>query len=176
MSDLTTDDKIARLVHLVLEAVDHRLADIRVELQQFDARLAHLEESPARAGQPASDDDRFDRLRTEIDRVRNLVEALAARPASAPSASGTAAPAATPAAFDTSVPSLPSLGTVTAPLLPTEPAFHTEPAFNTGGHPASVDDLVPSSPPTDASELIDLDRLSDLLSARLGQLNLPHPT
>ena len=172
MSDLTTDDKIARLVHLVLEAVDHRLADIRIELQQIDARLTRLEQSPAGSGQPArADDDRFDRLRKEIDRVRGLVESLAVRPAPSPTVAAGPAAASAPAtaAFDTSVPTLPSLATVTAPLLPTEPAFPTT------APPATVDEFVPSTPPTDASELIDLDRLSDLLSARLGQLNLPRP-
>lgn len=159
MSDATTDDKIARLVHLVLEAVDHRLADIRIELQQLDERLGAVERSAAKASARAAsaplDDDRVERLRAEIDRVRGLVESLAARPAAAELA--------------TTVPTLPSLATVASPLLPTEPVFSTAPA-------PSLVDALPTAPPTDESELIDLDRLSDLLSARLSQLHLPGST
>jgi len=175
MSDATTDDKIARLVHLVLEAVDHRLADIRVELQQLDDRLGAVERSaaqvPGRAAPAPLDDDRVERLRAEIDRVRGLVESLAARPAQAPAAPATSpapasvaptAPApvahATLSPLDTTLPTLPSLASVTSPPLP------------------SLVDEIPTAPPTDESELIDLDRLSDLLSARLSQLHLPGAT
>lgn len=178
MSDVTPDDKIARLVHLVLEAVDHRLADIRTELQQIDDRLTRLERSPSPGRQPSGDSDaRFDQLQRDLDRVRGLVDTLAARPAPelAPS---TPSPSATKptAAIDTSMPSLPPLssmstGVITGPV----PLLQAEPSHRSATDDTSAHDAAATAP-ADSSGLIDLDRLSDLLSARLDQINLPRPT
>jgi hypothetical protein len=176
MSDVTPDDKIARLVHLVLEAVDHRLADIRTELQQIDDRLTRLERAPASGGHPAGEGDaRFDQLQREIDRVRGLVDTLAARPAptaAAPSAPTPSAAKPPAQAIDTSMPSLPPLSSMSTGVITGQvPLLQVDPA---SGSPAGGG-AAPTAP-SDTSELIDLDRLSDLLSARLDQINLPRPT
>lgn len=186
MSEPTPDDKIARLVHLVLEAVDQRLEGLRQELQQIHHRLGEVEKSVARVPSSggsvaAGPDPRVDRLTDEIRSIRNQLETLAARPqAAAPTKQATSADmispvtpspvsplASSPArgSVDTSLPTLqPLLPGTPRPLAPTD---HTdsaprpvEPAATTGEH----------------SELIDLDRLNDLLTVKLGQLNLPRPT
>ncbi len=175
MSDVTPDDKIARLVHLVLEAVDHRLAEIRTELQQIDDRLTHLERSPAPTAQTTGGNDaRFDQLRNEIDRMRGLVDTIAARPAPSVAVSAPTTAAANPSvpAIDTSLPSLPPLssmntGAITGPV----PLLQVDPAPGPSAEGAAA-----QVAPTDTTDLIDLDRLSDLLSARLDQINLPRPT
>ena len=170
MSEPTPDDKIARLVHLVLEAVDQRLEGLRHELQQLHTRLGEVEKSIARgstAGKATATqpDRRVDQLSDEIRSIRAQLEALAARPQPtlpaspiSPSPVGSVAPTAPVAPTTPVAPSASSPGIDTS--LPTlQPLLASSSATTTGEHP----------------ELIDLDRLNDLLTAKLGQLNLPRP-
>lgn len=164
MTEVTPDDKIARLVHLVLEAVDQRLEGLRHELQQLHHRLGEVEKSVTRVPSgktttASAPDPRVDRLTDEIRAIRSQLETLAARPQPvAPVAPSVPAPSIAPIAsgsaaspVDTALPTL-------QPLLPAASAPPLT-AMTTGEHP----------------ELIDLDRLNDLLTAKLGQLNLPRP-
>ena len=170
MAEPSTDDRIARLVHLVLEAVDQRLADIRGELHVITQRLSDVENrladaAPRSAGRRTADapatDPRIEQLAAEVRLIRVEVETLATRPASSTRVAD--APSTAAATVAASAPSLPSLTPLTAHAQPT---------------PA----LVPSAPQAaprpapDPNELIDLDRLGDLLSERLGHLNLPRPS
>lgn len=171
MAEPSTDDRIARLVHLVLEAVDQRLADIRAELHVLTQRLGDVENRLADAAprsasrrntDPPAPDQRIEQLAAEVRLIRVQVETLATRPA--PSARSEDKPTNAPAAaVEASVPSLPSLTSLTAHPQPTHASVPS--AQEAAARPAG-----------DSNELIDLDRLGDLLSERLGHLNLPRPS
>jgi len=190
MAEQGTDDKIARLVHLVLAAVDQRLAALREEFQQLATRLDAAEDQLA-AARPqavatAGDSGRLDRLVAEMSQIRADLAGLADRAAQTEAA--VAAPAtpslrvtqdvgaATPAA-PAAAPTLPLLSALT-PLTTSTPSAAQPPAASEAspgsGEQAEPAATVPASR-SDHGELIDLDKLGDLLTARLGQLNLPRP-
>jgi hypothetical protein len=76
-----------------------------------------------------------------------------------------------------STPLLSAMAAVTAPLLPSTPATSVPPAVATPAAAATTPAATTpaAATPADTSG-IDLDRLGDLLTERLGQLNLPRPT
>ena len=179
MSEPTPDDKIARLVHLVLEAVDQRLEGLRQELQQLHQRLGEVEKAVARgsgnskSAAPAPD-PRVDGLTDEIRSIRAQLETLASRPApvapaaaSAPVPVAPVIPSAPAHTIDTSLPTL-------QPLMPSTPAAGAH-ADSTGAMARPIEPLTATTT-GEHPELIDLDRLNDLLTAKLGQLNLPRPS
>lgn len=227
MAEPSTDDKIARLVHSVLEAVDLRLSEVRQDIQAMTAevdrrhadvqqqlddlgrRMDRLAADAASAKAGGSSDEQLaarmeqatqvvlERLEStqrrhtaatdeHLARIDAALATLRAQPPVQPAAqpltgetptptlaitptAPTAAPApvappvATPApALQPLTPSLPSFGQVSAPLLPTHAPAPAAAPPHTGEHPVLPD-----------GEQIDLDQLTDLLTARLGQLNLP---
>ncbi|MDO8390722.1 MAG: hypothetical protein Q7V57_09555 [Actinomycetota bacterium] len=205
MSDNVTDDKITRLVHSVLEAVDLRLAEVRHEIlvlgediglrrlevqeqiQDLSRRIDHLAAEGGSGSSTSHDGDpstaalleqleskhRRDAEHAE-QRITQLEVALAQMKASAaitaphqPASTLAPPPAATPSSTPSQgfTPSLPTLSRVTAPLITSTPTTEVAPAraTTTGEHNIIQE-----------GEQIDLDRLTDLLTERLGQLDLPH--
>ena len=204
MTDHATDDKIARLVHSVLEAVDLRLAEVRHEILVLgeEVGLRHLEvqqqiqdlsrrldrtaaeRAPSSGNEPRAvaneavaqvlleqleatqrrhaelTDQRLAQLDAALAQLR-LAPTSAPAAAPAPAAAAPLAPTLPPAApaatgpLHSLTPSLPSFAQVSAPLLATP--------TTTGEHKVIQE-----------GEQIDLDRLTDLLTERLGQLDLPH--
>jgi len=200
VTDLTTDQKIEQLVRSVLTAVDTRLGDVRDEMQalaadverRHHAVLLHLQELEGRiehgvsdAAQSGSDplaarmeqatqvllerieamhqrstiatNERFASLSATIEQMRGAAPAIAT--ASAPLMLGLDemnAPLRVPTATTTgSIPILtPSTDLVVAPVAG-EPTLKADQATVAGSEP------------------IDLSKLADLLSERLGHLTLP---
>jgi len=191
MADPGTDDKIARLVHSVLEAVDARLAEVRHEVlvlgeelglkhlqvkQQIDElsqRVDRLNSVPT-TGEPrtAAGDEVTQVLLEQVEATQRryaerteqrlaqldaAISQLRTGPAAAPQASAVdPGPSLTP--------SLPSFAQVSAPLLTTPPTVDLPPRAEVTGEHKVIQE----------GEQIDLDRLTDLLTQRLGQLDLPH--
>ena len=182
MAEPTPDDKIARLVHLVLEAVDQRLEGLRQELQQLNQRLVDVEKSVARGSSSgkataAAPDKRVDQLTDEIRSIRTQLEALASRPQAVAPVNPTPVSPVAPIAPSTSAHTVDTALPTLQPLLPATPA--AAPADFTGGIPSPIEPInAPLTATTTGEhpELIDLDRLNDLLTAKLGQLNLPRPS
>ncbi len=198
MSELTTDEKIEQLVRSVLSAVDTRLSEVRDEMQvlaedvdrRHHALLLHLQELESRIEHgpteavPNGADPLAARMeqatqvlleRIEAMQQRNTIatnERFASLSAAIDHLRGTsAAPAA---------PLLPGLDEMNAPLRVSRPATSTgqipvlTPVIEPGAAVAAahVVDAV-NEPAAAGSEPIDLDKLADLLSERLGQLSLP---
>lgn len=174
MTELTTDEKIERLVRSVLAAVDQRLDSVRADVAQVaadaDAKhrqlLAALAERERAEAAPQHDmtevDERIARLERMLDELRAEVRVVAAGVVASPAAATPASPApnppTSPAPMDVDlslapVPdSLRDLSRMSAPLLTGSPS---------GQVPIVTDD-----------EPIDVDRLTSILTERLGSLRL----
>jgi hypothetical protein len=180
MSEPTTDEKIQQLVRSVLQAVDTRLDAVRHDLAVYAAeeeqrhhqvlgtiaslerRLGDLERADtARRSSSSNIQERLDEMNERIDRL--------ARPGAAPTPSVTGT-------HDV-VPPAPDLDRISRPLfqgphvttqVPVVPPLH---AHDEMASPPPV------PPPADEAEPeIDIDRLTTLLSEKLGHLSLqPRP-
>jgi len=198
MTDHATDDKIARLVHSVLEAVDLRLAEVRHEILVLgeEAGLRHLEvqqqiqdlsrridrasfDPPAANGaeprtvaSEAVTEVLLEQLEATHRRHVEMTEqrlarldAAIAELRSAPAPAPVLPPAAAASGpLHSLTPSLPAFAQVSAPLLD----------GHTTGAPPSRREVTGEHQVIQEGEQIDLDRLTDLLTERLGQLDLPH--
>ena len=186
MSDSSTDDKIARLVRSVLEAVDLRLVDMRHELQissqEADRRTLEIQQelrdlsvridrldSAQRRG--AADADRTEQQVTELRTGLARLQQQTSTPPPPPITTETARIRVN----DDITAELPTLGLATIQLASFEPVTTQVPLVEA---PASAALAAPLSAPaatnsTDESGQIDLDQLAALLNERLGHLDLP---
>lgn len=189
MTDPTTDQKIEQLVRSVLAAVDTRLGEVRdqmqslaadverrqagimMHLQELERRLEHgaLEVAPTGADPLAARMEQATQVlleRIEAMHQRNTMatnERFANLSASIELLRSAPAPGALPP-----TPIIPGLDQMSAPLCVPVPAMTTGP----------IPVLSITSPPLEpappvGSEPIDLGKLADLLTDRLGQLSLP---
>ena len=185
MSDSSTDDKIARLVRSVLEAVDLRLVDIRHELQvssqEADRRTLEIQQELRDLSVRVDRLDSAQRRGTaDADRTEQQVTELRTGLARLQQQAGTPPPPITTETArirvnDDITAELPTLGLATIQLASFEPVTTQVPLVEA---PASAALAAPLSAPaatnsTDESGQIDLDRLAALLNERLGHLDLP---
>ena len=191
MSEPTTDEKIQQLVRSVLQAVDSRLDAVRHELAvhaaeeeqrhhqvlgtiaSLERRLGELERADGiRRSASTNVLERLDELNTRIDM-------LAQREHTAPTATGT---------HDV-VPPPPDLDRISRPLfhaphvttqVPIVPPLSAEPDEPVEPPPAPTPASAPAVAPATAAVAepdadIDVDRLTALLSEKLGHFSLqPH--
>jgi hypothetical protein len=190
MTEPTTDEKIQMLVRSVLEAVDARLETVRHEMTTLTATLASVEQRIAALsvdnGEPATSG--LDAAL--VDRVAALERRLGDLQTAAPS--GTS-PAPNDAAHDTSdlselarplmvhghittqVPIVPDHMAIAEPMPAPAPAMPSPTLQPMSFAPAPAAPPAPE-PASAIDDQIDIERLTSLLSERLGHLSLPTGT